>query len=111
MSLKEPWEFALMGDVEALRESLIDGADVNACDEFGRTALYLTCASKNPRRYEIVRSLIASDCDVNRPNLFGDTPLKRAIGWGNLACAALLIQANCDIHAEVHFTQKHLCKI
>ena len=81
------------GNIEAVKQHLADGADVNAKDEFHVTPLYAAfehrgMAGKGHK--EIVELLIAKGADVNAKNDDGETPLDLAIGRKHPETAELL---------------------
>jgi len=73
---------ASQGNIEAVKEHLADGSDVNAKDGVGRTPLY-RAAYKG--RKEIVELLITNGADVNAKDEDGETPLDSAEEdfWGS----------------------------
>jgi cytoskeletal protein RodZ len=61
------WQAASAGDVEALRRALADGADVNARDAQGRTALQRAVAAPNVPADQVadtVRALLTAGADA-----------------------------------------------
>ena len=75
-------------DVEAVKEYLDAGVDVNAKDiQFGATPLYLAAEFG---RKEIAELLIAKGADVNAGDKRGRTPLDWAVGRSHVETAALL---------------------
>ena len=62
------------GDVEAAKQAIADGADVNAKSKFGRTPLHSLLAADRGRK-EIVELLIAEGADVHAKDHEGRTPL------------------------------------
>ena len=62
------------GDVEAAKQAIADGADVNAKGEEGTPLHY----SAGFGRKEIVELLITAGADVNAKNEWGGTPLDEA---------------------------------
>ena len=77
---------------------LIDaGADVNAMDEYGYTALI--CAAKDGHT-EIVQLLIDAGADVNVRNNIGCTALMLVAENGQTEIAPLLIAAHADVNVR-----------
>ena len=62
------------GDIEAVKQYLAAGTDVNAMDKRGRTPLHF--AAKRGQK-ELVELLIANGADVNAKTDLGNTPLHR----------------------------------
>ncbi|HEV3024717.1 MAG TPA: ankyrin repeat domain-containing protein, partial [Pirellulales bacterium] len=82
---------ARTGDVEGVERALADGADVNAADEIGVTALWLA-ASKG--HLEIATTLVRHDADVNaRDGIWYETPLSGAVGTGHVEMVEVLLEA------------------
>ena len=67
----------LGGNIEAVKQAIADGADVNVKDKLGGASLHY--AANNSRK-EIAELLIAKDADVNAKNIRGVTPLDFAKG-------------------------------
>ncbi len=83
VSAMEDFSFDKMSD------ALEKGADVNAKDMYGSTALILAC------RYgytDMARLLIKKGADVNAKNRWNETALKGACYNGNMDVAQLLIE-------------------
>ena len=70
-------EAAMKGNIEAVKQHLAAGADVNAKDQNGKTPLHYA-AWKGHK--EIAELLIANEADVNAKNHLGFTPLDKARG-------------------------------
>ena len=66
---------AMTGNIEAVKQHLTAGADVNAKDDNGYTPLLHAAATDQK---EIVELLIANDADVNAKDVNGKTPLDLA---------------------------------
>ena len=60
------------GNIEAVKQHLADGADVNAKNRHGDSPLHLAAQMGHK---EIVELLIAKGADVNAKNDYGETPL------------------------------------
>ena len=86
-SPKDIWEAAKQGNLEAVKQHLADGADVNAKDKYGLTPLHHAAWQG---RNEIVELLIANGADVNAKDVDGVTPLDRAIQLDQTETADLL---------------------
>jgi len=65
-------EAAMLGIIEAVKQHIAAGADVNAKDEWGTTPLH-SAASEGHK--EVVELLIEKGADVNAKDVDGDTPL------------------------------------
>ena len=83
---------AKAGDIEAVKKHLADGADVNAKNRSGATALHSTplCEAAGGGHKEVVELLIAKGADVNVKNAYGTTPLDWAIMSKHTETADLL---------------------
>ena len=78
---------ALEGNIEAVKQHLASGADVNTKDSIGTTPLFLA-VTKGQK--EIVELLIAEGADVNAQRGDGKTPLDWAITYKQTENADLL---------------------
>ena len=78
------------GNLEKVKELIESGADVNAKDNSGETALMWAAWYD---RAEIAKILIDNGADVNAKNRWGKTALTGAICWGNTEVAKLLEEA------------------
>jgi len=67
----------MSGNIEAVKQHLNDGAEVNAKNSDGRTPLHLAAFGGHK---EIVELLIAKGGDVNARDFLGMTPLNMAAG-------------------------------
>ena len=92
------WVAAKAGEIEAVKQHLAAGADVDAKDKYGRTPLHLSPASGHK---EIAELLIARGADVNAKNKYGVTPLHFAAGYGRKETVELLITKGADVSAKV----------
>lgn len=110
-----PWDqTALMyaargGHLESVQVLLKAGASVSAKDKNARDSmgenqpLHHAMASRNPA---VIEELISAGADVNALNMFGDTPLNRAIEENNLEAARLLLKRG----ATVNLKSKRRCR-
>ena len=85
---------AFDGNIEAVKQHLAAGTDVNAKDEDGWTPLH-SAATK-----EITELLIAKGADVNTKDDWGWTPLHPAAWEGQKEVAELLIANGADVNAK-----------
>jgi ankyrin repeat protein len=90
-------EAAEAGNIEAVKQYLADGEDVNANDEFGFTPL-LHAASSGHK--EIVELLISNGANVNAKGDLGTTPLLWAAINGHKEVVELLIAKGADVMAK-----------
>jgi len=82
---------AAKGQIEAVKQYLAAGADVNAKDKWEETPLHLA------RTKEIVELLIAKGADVNAKDKYGRTPLHYAV---DREIAELLIANGANVNAK-----------
>jgi len=75
------------GNIEAVKQHLAAGTDVDAKDMIGTTPLHLAAWEGHK---EVVELLIAKGADVNAQRDDGGTPLDWAIEWGKTKTADLL---------------------
>ena len=68
---------AYTGNIEAIKQHLAAGTDVNAKSEWGGTPLHFATFGSHK---EVVELLIAKGADVNAKDDVGKTPLDTAIG-------------------------------
>ena len=81
------------GNIEAVKQHLDAGTDVNTKDGLGRTPLYRVTNK------EIIELLIANGADVNAKANDGWTPLHWAANWGHKETIELLIAGGADVNA------------
>jgi len=88
------WEDAVRrGDVEAVQAQLRAGADVNARDRHGQTALMLAAH----RGYDaLVETLVAHGAELNVTAKYHLSALMLAVIAGHLDIARLLVRAGAD---------------
>ena len=100
------WNAIAVGSIEAVKQHLAAGAEVNAKDEDGYTPLYAVAGGGHK---EIAVLLIAEGADVNAKDDSGWTPLHSAAIGGQKEIAELLIAKGADVNAkdEVESTPLH----
>jgi ankyrin repeat protein len=86
------------GDIVAVKESLAQGADVNAKDRDGYTPLSWAVGSG---RIDVVKLLIEQGADVNAKERDGWTPLLSAAKKGHFQIAQLLIEKGADVEMAI----------
>jgi hypothetical protein len=88
---------ASAGDADALKRMLKAGADVNALDEDGRSALLSAILR---RHFDLAADLLAAGADPNLHNQSGDrwTTLMFAIQWQRRDLVRKLIAAGADVN-------------
>ena len=92
---------AFYGDAPEVAALLKAGADVNAANHMGETAL-LTSAWGGTGRGDvsIAKALIASGANVNASDVLGVTPLMAVSAFGNVEFVLLLLDAGADVNAQ-----------
>jgi uncharacterized protein len=109
------YEAAWRGDVAAIRQLVTDGANVNATDDMGATALYWAargghrlgphqCKGEDAARPDVIRALLAFGADPNiqdrRPKGFGRssgwTPLFVALHHEQFSSARVMLEHGAD---------------
>ena len=88
---------AKAGDIEAVKQHLAAGSDVNTKDIDGETPLH-RAASSGCR--EVAVLLITEGADVNAKDNYTRTPLHEAAGWGHKEFVALLITNGATINVK-----------
>ena len=81
-------EAAEAGNIEAVKQAIADGADVNAKDFAGATPLHRAAQAGHN---EIAELLIVKGADVNAKNNLGGTSLHFSAGNGHKETVELLI--------------------
>ena len=99
-------EAANNGNVEAVKQHLADGADVNRKDDGGYTPLHyavqshLIPGSEDQPNKKITELLIANGADVNARGPDGRTPLYGAVALKHNEVVELLIAKGADVNAK-----------
>jgi len=88
---------AALGNIEAVKQHLAAGTDVNAKDQNGRIPLQLA-AMKGHK--EVAELLIAEGADVNAKSNGGSTPLHYAAHNSHKEIVELLIANGADVNAK-----------
>ena len=92
------------GNIEAVKQDLADGTDVNAKDDKGRTPLHDAAEGGHK---EIAELFIAAGADVK--NNLGGTPLHEAAASGHKEIVELLVTKGADVNANIGgWTPLHL---
>ena len=88
---------AMVGDIEAVKWHLANGADINATDNDGYTSL-IWAAVRN--KMQAVELLIAEGADVNAKDRFNRTPLYRAAFAGRSEIVRVLIANGAGVNVK-----------
>jgi serine/threonine protein kinase len=101
---------SIIGDVKKVKKLLIEGANVNVQNKFGRTPLHLVASYDY---FEIAKVLIVNGANVNAQDKNGWTPLHEAAFWGCMNVVKLLIENGANVNAKNKFgnTPLHLASI
>ncbi len=83
------------GNIEAVKQAITDGADVNAKNDFGSTPLIAAALEGHK---EIVELLTAAGADLISKDEEGVTPLHNAASQGNKEIAQLLIAKGANVN-------------
>ena len=93
---------AYAGDLEQVNQLLAAGADVNATDEAGWSALMKACYNAEYKRgfADVVQALIDAGANIEAPIGYGVRPLMLAAGYGETAVVDALLKAGADVLAK-----------
>ena len=98
---KDIWEAAKQGDVDAVKQFIVAGEDVNAKDNRGSTPLHKAVYDGHK---EVAELLIAEGADVNaKDDVVEWTPLHKAAWRGHKEIVELLIAKGADVNVRGHF--------
>ena len=87
---------ASLNSVDALRSCMVTGADINAKDEKGQSALAILTLLGNVEALDL---LLEHGADINSRTNAGRTPLILACGQGSLDVVKFLVEHGADIKA------------
>jgi ankyrin repeat protein/spore coat protein CotH len=90
------WNVAKAGKIDALRELIEKGVDLEARDGMGITPLGWAAIANQLQTAEL---LIAEGASVNGANRDGSTPLHSAAFLGNVKVASLLVEKKANVNA------------
>ena len=86
------------GDIEAVKEFLASGTDVNAKNKYGLTPLHRSAIMNGPT--EVAELLISAGADTNAKDKHGRTPLHYSTAEGHKEINELLIAKGADVNAK-----------
>ncbi|MGH8579119.1 MAG: ankyrin repeat domain-containing protein [Gammaproteobacteria bacterium] len=93
--MNSAWKKAIeQGDVDAVRQQLNLGADINVRDRYGQTGLMLAARAG---QQEVVHTLIANGADLNVTAKYGLSALMLAVIAGHTDIARMLARAGADL--------------
>ena len=96
--IRAAWE----GDADKVEALLKTGADVNASNRDGMTALMASTWGKTGRGdVRIAKALMARGANINAANVHGRAALMEVAGNGNSEFVSLLLNAGADVNAQL----------
>ena len=85
------WAAVRSGDLKAIEKTIVDGADVNAKNEYGVSALWIATSKE---QHDVIELLVKKGADVNaRDDIWYMTPLGNAASYKDPKTAVLLLKA------------------
>ena len=96
---KELIEASVKGDIKKIEELIDKGADIEATDRWGQTALFM---APSP---EVVNALLDKGADIEAQDKIGRTPLINFAGRGDIDIVNALIDKRADIHVKTHYNE------
>ncbi len=85
----------IAGNLQNVRLLLQHGAQVNASDEYGFTALFMAISDRRP---DITKVLLQAGSDPNSPNQMGMPPLSWALMMSDDGSARELVERGADVN-------------
>lgn len=86
---------ALANNIEKMNLLLNKGANINATDKEGKTALHIASFT-NPK---LIKQLIDAGADLNLKDKDGNTAMHLAASWGRLDSIKILLENKININA------------
>lgn len=96
------FEAAKSGNISLVKTQLEAGAEVDAVDERGWTALFMACHNPDLDRGfpEVVSMLIAAGADIEKSIGYGIRPLMLAAGYGEAPVVEVLLKAGAEVRTK-----------